>query len=250
MAGLSAVCQFAWDAWFFNKNVLQMVLKMFILSFRGRPLIIWGGAWWRFLPNQFFFISELPVSIFFYRRASGFNFFFSECLRIIFFLFHKNDLFYFFFFYTFKIRTDPPPPNYYWSTPYQSEQGYLMEARITKLCTCTISLDNLYLSENLLNSTFKSYNQFLIIKCKVLGYLVHIRGGWINSSHFGVCLNHQLAVWSSCGVFPFTRLTRIVNINKGNGLEQWPHGSTLCPFPSSLKISWFKRVSLNNWLGS
>ncbi len=97
---------------------------------------------------------------------------------------------------------------------------------------------------------FKSYNQFLIIKCKVLGYLVHIRGGWINSSHFGVCLNHQLAVWSSCGVFPFTRLTRIVNINKRNSLEQWPHGSTLCPFPSSLKISWFKRVSLNNWLGS
>ncbi len=124
------------------------------------------------LPNQFFY-QRASCFNFFYRQASGFIFFF-RVSPDYFFLFHRNDLFYFFF--TLLKSAPTPPSNYYWSTPQQSEQGYLMEARITKLCTCPISLDNLHLSENLLYSTFKSYNQFLIIKCKVLGYLVHIRG--------------------------------------------------------------------------
>ncbi len=55
---------------------------------RGRPLITCGEGWWRFLPDQFFFLGEPPVSIFFYWRASGFNFFLGNLL----FQFFPGDL--------------------------------------------------------------------------------------------------------------------------------------------------------------
>ncbi len=45
--------------------------------------------------GSIFFKDEPPVS-FFYRQALGFNFFFSECLQIIIFLFHRNDLIFFY----------------------------------------------------------------------------------------------------------------------------------------------------------
>ncbi len=103
--------------------ILNLALRSRI---RGRSLIIWRGAWWRFLQNQFFLSANLRFQ-FFYRRASGFNFFFSECLRINFFFWWTSWLIFFywgtfcfnFFFpgdlpnqFSFTIFTTPPPPRW------------------------------------------------------------------------------------------------------------------------------------------
>ncbi len=68
----------AWFTWSINPNERSCIVGILIL--RGRLLIIWGwgGALWRFSPDQFFsaivwfqFLEEPPVSIFPWRPSES-----------------------------------------------------------------------------------------------------------------------------------------------------------------------------------
>ena len=92
----------------------------------GRPLIIWGEAWWNFSPGFFFlrkptvsiYLNEPPVSIFFLSESLRFqSFFFSTSLlfQLIFFLseslwsnfFSWRTSCYRFFLETFRLSPHP-----------------------------------------------------------------------------------------------------------------------------------------------